>query len=407
MEFTCKRITLIASSYSPETCAPAKRLHALACALADRGHKVTMIAPLPNYPQGAVYPGFRHKLVQCFDEDGIRVFRLMPWIVPKSNLLLRLVSEIYFAFLASFVYLFRSRSDLVLASSPSMFVGPFGRISARITGARFVWDVRDLIWRYTQAIGERGLRKVGGDLLERLMVWTARGADCLTTTTEGQRFYFIERGVQIERTKIVPNGVSEEFFASLDPGSTTKRKNSPFRIVYAGLIGYPQGLGSLVSAARLLLSEPVEFVIAGEGVERADLMKRCEDEGITNVAFPGYLSQTDLAALYLSSDVLYAQLRGEPVFSSAQPSKIWEYFAAGKPVIYGGSGEAAEAVQNAKGGIVIQPDDPGILAEAILRLMGTPELCQSMGSQGRRFVESNLIRDRIMKQVANNIESIF
>ncbi|MBI3488965.1 MAG: glycosyltransferase family 4 protein [Acidobacteria bacterium] len=406
MDSRLKRITLIASSYAPETCAPAKRLQALAKTLSERGHRVTMIAPLPNYPQGRIYDGFSHRPIQRTEEDGVRVYRLLPWIVPKSNLILRLLAEIYFALFASGIYLLNARADLVIASSPSMFVGPFGRIVSKLTGAKFVWDVRDLIWRYTQAIGETGVKRLAGDWLERLMIWTAKGANLLTATTEGQRAYFIQRGVLAERTRLLPNGVSESFFDALQHEDRTARGDQDFRLIYAGLIGYPQGLGTLVSAAKLLQPVGVQVIIAGEGVERAELVQRCQDEGIANVSFPGYLSQADLGCLYRSGDVLYAQLRGEPVFASAQPSKIWEYLAAGRPVIYGGIGEAAEAVRRSQGGLTVTPDDPEALAVAVRQLKADPVRAEAMGAIGRRYVAENLIRERLMNQASEAFEGL-
>ena len=272
-----ERLTIIASSYFPETCAPAKRLHGLAKYLAGKGLEVTVIAPLPNYPQGRVYDGYAPKLVQTFHEDGVRVIRLKPFLAPKDNLPLRLVAEVISATLAAAVYLLRARSTILLASSPAIFLGPFGALAAKLSQATFVWDIRDLLWRYTQAIGETGPRKLAGDLIERLMIWTSHQARYLTATTKSQQEYFISHGLETHRTALFPNGIPDAFFTRVQQAQPRPKNPGVFRVVYAGLIGYPQGLDTLVTAAAQLMEDPaIEVIMAGDGVERQKLEARCQ-----------------------------------------------------------------------------------------------------------------------------------
>ncbi len=400
-------ITIIASSYFPETCAPAKRLHGLAKHLAGKGHKVTVIAPLPNYPQGRVYKEFQTKLAQEFHEDGVRIIRLMPIIAPKDKLLLRLIAEVLSAFLASGVYLIHARSSIVLASSPAIFLGPFGALVAKLTGAKFMWDIRDLLWRYTQAIGETGLRKVAGNLIEGLMLWTARQARFLTATTKSQQDYFVQHGVAESRTALYPNGIPEAFFERVKAAQPRKKRPGTFRVVYAGLIGYPQGLTTLITAAKLLGDDPsIEILLAGDGVERATLESRCQVEGIGNVQFLGYLSQQELAELYRSADILYAQLRGEPVFATAQPSKVWEYLATGNPLVYGGIGESANAVRRSGGGLVVPPDDPAALVTTLRLLKDDPDLRKDLAAAGWDFASIHLKQETILAEVTEKLLSV-
>lgn len=398
------KLTIIASSYFPETCAPAKRLHALARALVAAGFDVCVIAPLPNYPQGRVYPGFHKRLIQSSCEDGVRVVRLLPIIVPKDRLVLRLIAEIISACLAALSYLTLGRASIVVASSPAIFLGPFGLLVAKLTGAKFVWDIRDLLWRYTQAVGETRLKRFAGDLIEALMVFTSRHAELLTATTESQQQYFVARGFDPAKTLLYPNGIDAKWFEILGRLQGAPRDRERFRIVYAGLIGYPQGLGTLISAAKLLAADPeIEIVLAGEGVERAHLEQRCRDEGIGNVRFVGYLPQDQLAELYMTASVLYAQLKGEPAFRSAQPSKVWEYLAAGRPVVYGGIGDAVAAVERSGGGITIPPDDPVALAEGIMRLRQDPAFAQSLAEHGRAFVAEHLRQENIVSRIVERL----
>lgn len=242
---TVKTIVLVAPHYYPESNAGGRRITALAEELAKRNWRVRVITQLPHHPQNRIFDGYDVRSPHTTCENGVEITRLRPWIVPNGSLALRLLSELHFC-LRVLPHLLRSTPSILLASSPYMFLGPLGLTVSRFKGAKFVWDVRDLTWLYPRAAGKNtfGLDKP----IEALMLQVARRSDALTTATEGLLQYFAQRPAL---SLVFANGVSDAWLESLIhlPRSSA---NGPPRVMYAGLIGYNQGLSTLVVTAQLL-----------------------------------------------------------------------------------------------------------------------------------------------------------
>jgi glycosyltransferase involved in cell wall biosynthesis len=278
---------------------------------------------------------------------------------------------------------------MVVASSPYMFVGPFGLAAARLVGAHFAWDVRDLTWEYIRATGRRTFGLVRP--IERLMCSTARRADVLTTATYGQLAAFPSVP---ERAAVVTNGLSPSFLEELrmePPGGLEARRP---RVVYAGLIGYPQGLGVMLDLAERL--PDVDIALVGVGPERAELETEARRRELGNVTFAGFVEGEALRDWYRSADVLVAHLRADPAFAIAQPSKLWEYMATGRPVIYGGEGEAAELIERHGIAVTVPPGSPDAMAAAVRELLDDPEHAEELGRRGRAFVQLERDRERLV-----------
>jgi glycosyltransferase involved in cell wall biosynthesis len=88
-------------------------------------------------------------------------------------------------------------------------------------------------------------------------------------------------------------------------------------------------------------------------------------------------------------------LRRKPLFEKVLPSKIFEIMGCARPLILGVEGEARVAVEDARAGLCVQPEDPQALRDAILRLYHDPEHAALLGRNGRRYVQSYFSRDRL------------
>ena len=100
---------------------------------------------------------------------------------------------------------------------------------------------------------------------------------------------------------------------------------------------------------------------------------------------PG-VPNAEMAGLLAAADICLVPLRDVPLFTTFIPSKMFEYLAAGKPVIGSVAGEAAQILGEA-GAVVVPPDDSRSLAAAITALAADPQRRAAMGAAGRAFVE--------------------
>lgn len=386
-------IAILCPNFEPESNAAARRITDLANALEASGWSVEVITQAPHHPQNRLFDGFGHRYCTIDRSGGRTVVRYRPWIVPKGNFVLRFASELLFAVQAAGRAAAR-RPDLILASSPYMFLGPLGLLAARMARVRFAWDVRDLTWLYLAATGRRtfGIDR----LIDRLMRFTARRADALTTATHGLLTYFEDRP---RRADVITNGLSADFLERLRSAPKPRPPGALPLVVYAGLLGYPQGLSVLLDVAEHL--PRASFALVGDGPDRSSLIDEAKRRGLTNVTFPGFVAGTALDEWYRAADVLVAHLRNDPAFAVAQPSKLWEYMAAGRPVVYGGQGEVVTILTQEAIGLTVPPESAAAMAEAIGQLLDDPAAAAKLGARGRSFVERNRNRDTLLARWQN------
>jgi glycosyltransferase involved in cell wall biosynthesis len=188
---------------------------------------------------------------------------------------------------------------------------------------------------------------------------------------------------------VVPHGVEIERFpaeSAVEP--------VPRRVVYCGTIGMGHSVGTLLEAARALErdGDGYEFLIVGDGAERAELEQRARSWGLRSVRFAGRLPRTSLPELLASAQIAVATQRDLPFLADALSTKVLEYMAASRPVVAAASGWTAEIIERAGAGIVCPPEDSAALADAIARIAAVPDRARAMGLSGRRYVEANLSR---------------
>lgn len=392
-------IALISPHYFPETNAAGKRLSATADYLQQQGWTVTVVTLLPHHPQNQIYDGFDVTTPYRQEEKGIRVIRLRPWLVPRDNLPLRLLSELLFGWQA-FWHLLSHSYDVVLGSSPYMFLGPLGLLASRLKRTTFVWEVRDLTWLYPGAAGKKtyGLDK----LLEKLMLFTAHKADGLVTVTEGLNSYFPRHPAH---SVIVPNGIAEGLLKQLSTVARTPTfQGERVKVLYAGLLGYNHHLSILIKAAKRL--PHIDFTLAGDGPERDALEAQAARCGLDNVTFLGHLDTQTLLSVYARHDLLVSHVRRAPLHRWAQPAKLWEYMATGRAVVHAGEGEATEILERHDIGVTVPPEDPEALAQAIQSLAADPEQAGRLSHRARRFVQERRCRTTLLKNLDTLLHAV-
>lgn len=390
------RISLVTQFFPPETFAGANRVKTIADALAPLGSLV-VAAPSPSYPDRTIYRDFRESAAG----DGVTVRRIRPFTAQQRGWAVRAAGESLMAVrLASAAG--RGGSDVFIASSPSMFLGPATLAAARARSARFVWDLRDLTWEYGKEDGvvsgraaRAGLAAVG-----RLMWRTARASDVVICATEGLANVVSDR-VPSQRVELIQNGVDHALLERLDPSPPPANERT--RVLYAGLVGHAQALEVLLDVAQL--AAQLEIIVAGDGPQLAGLRSAARERGLANLTFTGYVGLDRLAELYHTSDILFAQLRSSDLHSrTAAPSKLFEYMAAGRPIVYAGAGLAAELVLRSGGGRVVPAAD----AAAIVDVIGTMDEADRLvlGRSARRFVEGLPTRADEMRRLAGIVQDL-
>lgn len=277
--------------------------------------------------------------------------------------------------------------DIVIGSSPQLFAASVARTVAGKFGVPFVFEVRDLWPESLVAAG--GKRGAAYYLLDRLAWSMYRSAEKILVLARGTRDYLVQRGLAPDRFLHVPNGVDVQLVSSAHRAEQGERNPERFQVVYAGAHGQANGLEQVLEAAELLRSIPqVQFLLVGDGPDKANLMAEARRRGLANVEFRGAVPKSELVGILAGSQAGLMILRDAPLFSfGVSPNKLFDYLAAELPVICNVPGEVAQMLAESKGGIQAGDSGGPALAEAVRRMMQLDlEARRGMGVAGRDWV---------------------
>jgi glycosyltransferase involved in cell wall biosynthesis len=389
-------ILYLSQYFPPEVGATQTRAYEMARGLVQAGHRVTMIAEVPNHPSGIVPPEYRGQWVERSQLDGIDVLRV--WVKASPNKTFRTRMAFYLSYMAdaALVGALKARGpfDVVYATSPPLFVGAAGLALHWLKRAPFVFEVRDLWPESAVALGElRSPRAIAwAGQLEELCY---NRASRIVVVTEGIRQRLIERGIPAGKLALLPNGANTDLFQP-QPALGAQFRTAhglpadAFVAVYAGIHGIAQGLETVLHAASLLRNEPgVRFVLVGEGPVKAELQASRAELNLDNVLMLPEQPRSAMPAILSASDAAIVPLRKLDLFQGALPSKMFDAWACELPLLLSIDGEARRTLDAAQGGLYVPPEDPAALAQAIRSLAAQPDRGRSLGQNGRRYTEQH------------------
>jgi hypothetical protein len=395
--------TLIVSHYfPPEIGAAQARLSALAAAWAADGDTVTVLTGMPSHPTGVLPPRYR-RTIRCRERrDGYQVLRTWLYATPSEGLIRKTLSHL--SFMVSSVLLgWRAAgpADIVMVSSPTFFSIGSGWLLARLKRARFVVEVRELWPAIIVELGVLTNRRIIG-LLERLELAAYAAADEVVVVSDGIRENLIGRGVPAGKVHTIRHGVSLDKFGPAVPPDPYLRaglgaRPHEFLVVYAGTHGISQGLPEAAVAASRMAGLPIHLAFVGDGPDKPRLRHQVTELALRNVTLANGIPAELMPSLLATADMLIVTLRDVPLLATVVPSKIFEYLAAGRPVIGAVTGEAAQILREA-GAVVVPPGDSAALAAAIRRLAADPEIRDIIAAQGRTYVERFFGRGEVARQ---------
>lgn len=380
------RFLLLTQYFPPEVGAPQVRLLALAQQLRGRGHHVTVVTAMPNYPAGVVQAEYRGRRLVREDFEGIPIIRTWIYAASGSNVLRRMAG--YLSFCASSLAgcLLAPRPDYVLVESPPLFLGGTAYLAGKLRRAPYVMIVSDLWPASARDLGVITNRHALG-LAERVERFLYRKSCRVAGVTRGICDAIADT-VGPAKVMFLPNGVDTSTFRPLSNGETGLLRSGEVGFLYAGTHGYAQGLDVILEAAELVRAQPeVVFLLVGDGPEKARIVQAARDRRLTNVRFADPRPASAMPSVFSEARASIVPLLDRPLFRGARPSKIFPSLACGTPVIYSGRGEAAELIECSGAGLVVPPERPGDLAAAVCRLARHPSLAAEMGAAGRDLVE--------------------
>ena len=393
------RILIVTQYFPPEMGAPQARLYELALRLKNKGHAITVLTAMPNYPAARVFDGFRTKLRCTENMDGMRIIRTCIFPSKSRNIFVRLFS--YMSFVKSSVMLGLwelGRQDIAIVESPPLFLGPSGLLAGWKTGAKTVFNVSDIWPDIVVRMGE-----VGNPVFIKVMEWLEsfcyRHSDCVALTNPGAVQQVRERFPGVDCT-VISNGVDTEKFRA-DLRSESVRESfgatpDDMLVGYCGLHGLAQGCEVILEAAdRLRDRGDIRFIMVGDGPTKASLLERADRLKLENLTFYDQRPKAEMPPLVASLDVSLIPLSVR--LPGTMPSKFYEALASGTPAAVAKGCEAEPLVDKYNVGIAFEPLNADELADGLRRLADNPaeraEMSRAACELAFRF-DRNVIAER-------------
>lgn len=382
------------------------RHHELARNLAQRGHRITIIASPVSYLTGkSDAPAARRQDDQA--NGQVTILRTYTYSALHKSFVHRVFSFFSFMVTSFWAGLKVKQVDLVWGTSPPIFQGITAWALARLKRVPFLFEVRDLWPAF--AVGVGVLRN---PLLIRLSEWLERflyhHADLIMVNSPGFISHVQQRGAR--RVELVPNGVETGMFDPLAEGENFRAINGlsgKFVVLYAGAHGMSNDLGVLLEAASYLKDRhDISILLLGDGKEKPALVAQADAMKLENVIFLPPVAKAEMGHAIAAADACVAILKPIPLYATVYPNKVFDYMAAGRPVLLAIDGVIREVIEQNNAGIFVPPGNPKLLSNAIIALADDRERGKAMGWNGRKAVEKDFDRARLADKLGELVDEL-
>lgn len=403
MSDTSLKVLVVSQYFWPEN----MRINDLVRDLTAKGHQVTVLTGLPNYPEGKVFERFRNNPEAFAHYEGAEVIRVP--MVSRGKRSFTLVLN-YLSFLLSAATLgpFKLRGrhfdavfvyavSPILAAIPALVIGRLKRAPV------FVW-VLDLWPETLRAVGVVKHPRLLG-LVGRMVSWIYNRTDYLLLQSHG--FFdnvrrYCSRPIAEERLVYFPSWAEDDFSqASLSGSALIQRDPEQFTVVFAGNLGEAQDFPAVLDAAEALRGKvAVRWVIVGDGRMSEWLGAQVALRKLDNVHLLGRHPLEAMPGLFAQADALLVSLKTNDVFEQTIPGKVQAYLASGRPLLGMINGEAARVIEESGAGYACNSGDADGLATITCSLAQASEAERvAMGRAGRAYYEQRYAKEKLMTRL--------
>jgi glycosyltransferase involved in cell wall biosynthesis len=368
----------------------ATRAYNIAKGLALSGCEVTVVTAFPHYPSGNI-PTKYHRHLMTIETDGnLKIIRTFVPPMASEGITKRIFLFLSFVCSSLSALPVAGKVDAVFASNPNIIAVIPSLIYKLLNHCPVVQNVDDL-WPealYDLGINNKSLIAKLGEFMARV---SYRCSSVITPISPAYVNVLTRKyNVSSKKAVVLRAGVDLSIFPKKD---ILRSKNKKFRVLYIGAFSPAYDFDQIFNCARLLTSyQDIEFIIQGGGELASTLQSKINGTNKpTNLkVVEKIISRREVAGELVNADVLILPLNGIGSIEMGISSKLYEYQAAGKPIICCSNGQPGRYVLDTNCGIVIKPGDYMAIAKAVLDLRANPDLNANLGTNGRKYVEREL-----------------
>jgi len=345
-------ILIISQYFSPEPF----RINDIALGLLEKGHEVSVLTGIPNYPEGKFYAGYSFFGTKVEVWNGITIYRSQQFPRGQNSSLMLILNYLSFAFFGSVkVYQLPKKIDriLVYQVSPVFLIIPaiFAKWRFKIP---LLIQVMDL-WPETLASTRQGKNPLLIKWVGRISDYLYSKADLLLLPFTSSIPILEKRGIPKNQLIYLPNSTDSFYLPVPSNPQFEHLFTGEIHFLLAGNLGESQGLELVVHAANYLKEKypQLRWILVGDGRSKLQLENQVKEKNLEKIIlFPGRFPSTVVPELIARADATLLTLKKEPIFSITVPNRLQSYMACGKPIIASINGEAAEIISEANAGLV-------------------------------------------------------
>lgn len=397
------KILVVCQYYYPEPF----RITDICESLVKRGHDVTVLTGLPNYPEGRILDDYRHGKKRNEILNGVRIIRCFE--IGRGNSHLKLfLNYMSYAVSATLKALsIKEEFDGILVNQLSpIFMGIPAMAYKKKHNKKILFYCLDL-WPASLSAG--GIKEDTRiyKLFHKISRWIYNSADIILVTSNSFKDYFrYTLKINTDNIKHLPQ-YAEDLFAQNEDYSVEEiaasSQSKIYNFAFAGNIGDIQSIETIVKAASELRKHTnIMFHIIGDGSKLVDCKQLAESLELTNIVFYGRRPLDEMPQFYKMSDAMLITLKDDKALSYTLPGKIQTYMAARKPIIGSINGEASNVIEQAGCGLCCKAEDYKSLADLILRFCYSNNN-DEMAANAQKFYLENYSKEKFMSELEDSL----
>jgi len=372
----------------------------------DENHEIVVLAGMVHYTTGKKHEKYRGKF---FFTDKISkkltIIRSHVSESYNSSFIGRLWAYFSFVFssLLSGVFKLKNNFDLIIVTSPPLFVGITALLLSKLKGIPFVFEIRDL---WPESAIDTGVLKnkfvIKISLFFEKIIYNNASLIVVLTPAFKQKLVDI-KNVNSEKIVLIPNAadfsLTDELLETFDviKFRNSNNFNNKFIILYVGAHGVANNLIQIIEAAeKTQISDPeILYLLIGDGMEKKMLINQAKNKNLNNIIFLAPVSKNEIFKYILSSDVGTSVLKKADTFKTVYSNKTFDYMSCKKPILMLIDGISRKLVEDANCGIYVEPEDINSFVEKISFYKNNPKTIQLHGENGYNFAKLHFDRDKL------------
>lgn len=380
----------------------------------DQGHEVEVIAGMIHANGSEKRAEYKGKYFVNKQQGDIKVIRCHVSEHYNTNFLGRLWGYFSFVFSSLYAGVFKTKKkfDVVLVTSPPLFVGISGYLISKIKRTPFVFEIRDL---WPESAIDTGVvqNKMIIKLAYFLEAFIYKRAKLINVLTPAFRDVLIEKkNISPEKIIFIPNAadfsLSENLLQHFDAIAFRIEKgfDENFVITYVGAHGVANYLDQVLETAARLTDTNVKFLLIGQGMEKARLIEKAKEMQLSNLVFLDSVPKQEVFKYILASDMGTSVLKKVDTFKTVYSNKTFDYMACKKPILMAIDGVSRKLVEDANAGSYVEPEDPENFEKVIRHYLNNPDLLKIQGESGYKFATEHFHRTALANKYLNHLAEV-